>query len=43
MRDKDGDGYTEKNLFHPRIQKLEEDVIYRREQEEVDDLSNIST
>ena len=40
---KDGDGYTEKNLFHPRIQKLEEDVIYRREQEEVDDLSNIST
>jgi len=40
---KGGDGYTEKNLFHPRIQKLEEDVIYRREQEEVDDLSNIST
>ena len=42
MERKDSDGYTEKNLFYPRIQKLEDDVIYRREQEEVDDLANIS-
>ncbi len=40
---KDADGYVEKNLFYPRIQKLEDDVIYRREREEVDELSNIST
>ena len=41
VRKRDG-GHTENNLFYPRIQKLEDDVIYRREQEEVDELANIA-
>ena len=39
---KDADGHIKQHLFHPRMQRLEDDVIHRREQGEVDELSSIS-